>query len=112
MASYQWVVMAGSSDSIDETHAWLAALPVSERHRLLAVERRRLALELLDGRSTPVTLEELAAEIAARETEQNELDETPVERVALTLHHQHLPELAEAGVLEYDAEAQRIDPDS
>jgi|AntRauTorcE11898_2_1112593.scaffolds.fasta_scaffold15006_2 hypothetical protein len=87
------------------------ALSTSERERSLPADRRRLALECLSGQSTPVELEELAAEIAAREDESTVVDEKTIERVATTLHHTHLPKLAAVGVLDYDPTSHRIDPD-
>lgn len=86
-------------------------LPASERYGLLASDRRRLALDLLAGRTTPVELRHLATRVAAREdAEGAAVDEKIITRVAVTLHHVHLPKLAEADVLDYDADAQRIDP--
>lgn len=86
-------------------------LPADERQSLLAVERRWLALDILMGKTTPVGLEELAAGIAAREDGSDAADEGTIERVAITLHHTHLPRMAEVGVLDYDPESRRIDPD-
>lgn len=101
------------SESSNETtdSPEITGLPASERYRLLAADRRRLALDILAGQTTPVELEELAAGIAAREDESTSVDEETLERVAITLHHTHLPKLAEAGVLDYDPESHQIDPD-
>jgi|AntDeeMinimDraft_4_1070355.scaffolds.fasta_scaffold00003_201 hypothetical protein len=79
--------------------------------RLIAVERRWLVLDVLGGQTTPVELEELAAGIAAREDGNGAADEKAIERVAITLHHTHLPKLADLGVLHYDPESRRVDPD-
>lgn len=85
-----------------------ATLTASERHSLFAAHRRRVALDILAGRTDPVELEELAAEIAARENGRDAAEET-IERVAITLHHTHLPKMAEMGVLNYDSVSRRID---
>jgi hypothetical protein len=36
-------------------------------------------------------------------------DEEFVERVKISLHHNHLPKMADLGVVEYDPDATRID---
>ena len=86
-------------------------LTESEYHRLLAPKRRRLVLDALAGRTAPVELDDLAADIAAREYGSDTADEETVESVAVTLHHIHLPKLVEIGVLDYDSVAHRIYPD-
>ena len=90
-----------------ENGAGSIELPTGDRHRLLASARRRLALEILAERTTPLDLEELAAKIAARE---DGADEATPERVAVSLHHVHLPMMAALGVVEYDPGTHRIDP--
>lgn len=86
-------------------------LSTSERCSLLASDRRRLALDILTGKTAPVELEELAVGIAAREGGSDAVDEETVERVAITLHHVHLPKMVDLGVLDYDPKTNRIDPD-
>lgn len=97
-----------TNDVSDTAHGPLE-LTESERHLLLAADRRRQALDLLSGKTSPVELEKLAAGVAARE---NGIDtnEEAVGRVASALHHVHLPKLDEFDVLDYDAETHRIDP--
>ena len=80
----------------------------SALHRMLASERRRIALDLLQGRTAPVDLTALAAGVAAREAGASAVDEGTIERVAVSLHHAHLPLMAGEGVLEYDADARRV----
>lgn len=52
----------------------------------------------------PMTLADLSDEVAASENDEpvSELSGEEVTRVATTLHHSHLPKLAEAGFLSYD----------
>jgi len=78
----------------------------SERHQLLASERRRTTLEVLSQRITPVDLEELATAVAGRET--SVASEQHRERIRISLHHKHLPKMADMGVVDYDAEAGRV----
>ena len=84
-------------------------LTVQEHHRLLAAERRRLALDILADETAIVDLEDLAAEIAAREVGPD-ADGEAVERVALSLHHVHLPHMADVGVLDYDPRTKIVEP--
>lgn len=90
----------GTTEGIDR-------LTESERHGLLSSERRRTAIDVLGGLSGPVELEELAAAVAARE-DGGTADEVAVERVAVQLHHVHLPKMADMGVLDYEADTNLI----
>ena len=71
------------------------------RHALLAHPVRRTLLEVLQVKSSPVTLDELAdmtaPDVAPTATE-----------VALACHHVHLPKLEAFGVLAYDASSQVV----
>lgn len=71
-----------------------------------ADERRRLTLEVLANRVGPIGLEELAAAVADRAGFDGS---AAVERVALELHHDHLPRLADRGVLDYDPDRRRVE---
>lgn len=85
-------------------------LPPGEQYDLLAADRRQLALDLLAGQTTSIELEELAAGVAAREDGADRVDEEAVQRVAISLHHCHLPKLAESGLLDYDPTTRQVDP--
>lgn len=69
---------------------------------LLVAERRRYVLYALCRRDEPVSAADLADEVARDETAETDT-------VAATLHHVHLPKLAEAGVVTYDAEAETVE---
>jgi hypothetical protein len=84
-------------------------LTESEYHELLAVERRRTALDILASANAPVTLEELAATVAERESGPDIPDEATIERVAITLHHNHLPKMADVGAIDYDPDTPRVE---
>lgn len=74
-------------------------LTVEKRLGLLANERRRAALRYLADRPRePVPVSRLADAV---ETETGE-------RALVALHHDHVPKLAAAGVVEYDAESERV----
>ena len=81
--------------------------------------RRRLLFECLTEFGEPVSLPDLADEIATRESDQP-LSDIPGERVKeiyLSLYHHHVTALESAGFIEYDQEtdlvtvAESIDPD-
>lgn len=74
----------------------------SDRHRLLAAERRRAVLDVLSNRPTPVALEDLVAAIVAREDDPTVPDGELEKRVAISLHHNHLPLMTDLGVIDYD----------
>ena len=81
----------------------------SEYYQVLSSDRRRTTVEVLAERTTPVDLEALAAAVAIRETDGDEVTEEVVTQVASTLHHIHLPKIADFGVVEYDANATRVE---
>ena len=81
----------------------------SDRHRLLASERRRLALAVLAERTPPVELDDLAVAVARLESDVDEPSEGTVARVSITLHHCHLPMLADRGVIDYDPASNRVE---
>ena len=73
---------------------------------LLRHPHRRFLLSHLNGQSGPLTTRQLAQVVVDWETAGGA--ETPegttVEQVAVQLHHEHLPRLAAAGVIDYDWE--------
>lgn len=70
----------------------------------LAHERRRTALAVLATHDNPLSKVALAREIASHETDDGTRpDPDRVDELCLTLHHIHLPHLADAGLIEYDA---------
>ncbi|WP_459193122.1 DUF7344 domain-containing protein [Halosimplex sp. J119] len=95
-------------DAVDEG-SLEGGLTTEERFDLLADERRRRALAALAERSAPIDLEPLAEAVADRETDGTAPSADEIERVAVSLHHVHLPRAADLGVLEYDAEETRVE---
>lgn len=82
----------------------------ADKYLLLRSERRRLVLEVLSDEQAATTLDELAAEVAARESDLDTDDEQAMARLKTALHHNHLPKLAEADALEYDPSTHRVEP--
>lgn len=98
-----------SNDETNKTES-STGLSLSECHRLLASEQRRFVLDVLAGNTTPIGLEELSAGIAARKDGIETVDDETIERMAIELHHNHLPRLDEAGLIEYEPDNQTVDP--
>lgn len=83
-------------------------LPESDMFVLLAKRRRRLALEILQESPSALTTEELTNRLVDREFENATVDD--VQSVRLTLHHNHLPQLDESNVVDYDAAEETVHP--
>lgn len=73
---------------------------------VLADRRRRYAVESLGECQTPMAVADLASEVAKRERAAplTEISAEERERVAISLHHIHLPKLADCDVVEYAQE--------
>ncbi|QLG61526.1 DUF7344 domain-containing protein [Halorarum salinum] len=78
----------------------------------LADRRRRDVLDLLRTHGGPMSLADLADEIAVREDETPITEVTPGDatRVYMSLYHTHVPKLADAGFLEYDRARDAVAP--
>lgn len=97
----------GSSSSNAESSE-REELPVGAAFDALKHPHRRYVLYHLSDRSEGASVGELAERIADWEAEAEAADEangiTDLERIAVALHHTHLPKLAEIGLIEYDRE--------
>lgn len=80
----------------------------SEYYELLAAEKRRTALDILERSTLPVELMDLAAAVAKLETDEEVVDKRTIERFGETLHHRHLPKMDNLGIIEYDSVAHRV----
>jgi hypothetical protein len=83
----------------------IADLTATERHRLLASEQRRTLTTVLPAHSSPVDLGTLAEEIADRDA----VGTASVEQIKQSLHHKHLPMLADMDTIAFDAKSGRIE---
>lgn len=78
---------------------------------LCSDERRRIVLAALAADDRIWSIEDLVRTIVT-ERRQAEVDEVPDEAVArlrTSLHHNHIPQLESAGLVEYDAETNRLE---
>ncbi|NHN43160.1 hypothetical protein G9C85_16195 [Halorubellus sp. JP-L1] len=80
----------------------------SERYRLLADSTRRAVLTVLDDTAAPVALQSLARDAAAARYSSGDPPDEVVEQTTVALHHNHLPRLADAGLVEYDRDRKRV----
>lgn len=93
--------MTNSGPATDET---------AIRFDALAHERRRQVLAILAGADQPLSLTDLATEVARREADQDAIgaDYERAEQIRVMLYHWHVPKLADAGFVEYDAETRTV----
>ncbi|ELY98792.1 DUF7344 domain-containing protein [Natrialba asiatica] len=85
---------------------------IDDAFDLLANQRRRLFLEVMTTYEDDLTLPDVAEEVAVRETD-TAVAELSADRVAetyISLYHDHLPRLVDAGLIEYDQERDLVHP--
>ncbi|MFC6826614.1 DUF7344 domain-containing protein [Halopelagius fulvigenes] len=98
--------MAVKQDGTPSGRSTIDSLAVlDDKHRLAAVG-------ILAAKDRSVTLSSLAEGVAAeiRDVERGKIPKRDIEQVEITLHHNHLPKLDDAGVLEYSPEDHRVVP--
>jgi hypothetical protein len=100
----------GDRERLSEDGSDTGLLPDADCIELLASNRRRTLLRVLeqDGTRDKYTLESLATAVAQTERE-DELGAIPTQRVSTSLHHNHLPKLDDADIVDYDADASRVE---
>lgn len=79
-----------------------SGMDAREVHEVLRNTRRRRVIEQLSGRLEPVSLRELAEQIAAIETGESPPPRNARDSVYNSLHQTHLPKLDEMDIVEYD----------
>lgn len=79
-------------------------------HEILAHQRRRDLLTCLDVGETPITVADLAEDVARHERGSNlsEIPDTVVQQIHLRLYHVDLPKLADAGLVRYDYRTETV----
>ncbi|WP_226479546.1 DUF7344 domain-containing protein [Natrinema amylolyticum] len=79
---------------------------------LLSQRHRRAVLDLLLAQDRTLTLRDLRNEIVEREhsTEITELDDEQAKQTMVSLHHVHIPKLAEADIVTYDQDRMIVEP--
>ena len=84
---------------------------LDELYRALGHHRRRSLLRELHDCDGTLTIDELAERVAEREANRpsDGVPDDDLETVRLTLHHAHLPKLAAADVVDYDASIRTVE---
>ncbi|NHN47091.1 hypothetical protein G9464_05695 [Halostella sp. JP-L12] len=77
---------------------------------VLSHQRRRFLLHALQTAETPVQIEELTTELVVWETQQPVPNRSGDDRTAIevSLVHNHLPKMAQAGLIRYDETEQTV----
>lgn len=78
---------------------------------LLSDERRRASVAVLADRGDEIELSRLASAVAERIGDESaDPSAETVDRMRISLHHCHLPKLAEAGLIAYDVDRRIVYP--
>ncbi|WP_306052308.1 DUF7344 domain-containing protein [Natronococcus wangiae] len=88
------------------------SLPRDDEVAILRSSRRRTLLALLTAYDRTLTTNDLTKEIAVRERDES-ITDVPgdvLARIAISLHHAHIPKLVDAGLVEYDEKRHLVDP--
>jgi len=83
---------------------------ITNTFSILADPIRRYVLCYLDEQETPVSFGRLATRVAAWHTDSDPdaVDDATLTEMRTALYHVHLPKLAEAGYIEWDADTHTI----
>lgn len=75
-------------------------------------QHRRIVLAILTEERRSLTVDDLTETIVKynHQASMSDVSEDVLDQVRLSLHHVHLPKLAQAGVVEYDPERHRVEP--
>ncbi|WP_339104161.1 hypothetical protein [Haloterrigena salinisoli] len=109
--------MSDETRGSGETPKEEIAIPVEDTSvdailELLSHQRRRAVLDLLLTHDQLLTTTDIRNEIVEREqdTEITEIPSEQVMQVHISLHHVHIPKLAEEGVINYDSNRNLVEP--
>lgn len=77
---------------------------------VLSNQRRRVLLYSLQAAELPISVDELTTELVAWEARQSVPDRSCDDRdaIEISLLHNHLPKMAEAGLVKYDDTERRV----
>ena len=80
--------------------------------KLLSDRRRRHLIEVVKTHDQGLTLPDAAEEVAQKETgvPVTALSPEHIKEVYISLYHDHLPRLTDAGLLEYEQERDLVEP--
>lgn len=77
----------------------------------LVSERRRHVLSVVRRESTPISVRYLARQVTIQEAcdHSKMVTEESIHEVHVSLHHHHLPKLADLGIIEYDTGTETVE---
>lgn len=108
-----------ASDTAELTLSLLDSLPrdcspeqLSAALRLLSNQRRRRTLRVVREHGEAMTLPDVADEVAVREHDRPlpEISAETVSDIYISIYHDHLPRLVDAGLLAYDQDRDLVRP--
>ncbi|WP_135363522.1 DUF7344 domain-containing protein [Halosimplex halophilum] len=91
----------GSADQLSEADPSLV-------YSALAVADRRFVVAMLADRGESLHLSAIADALAARKHDSESVPQSTVRSVTTALYHVHAPKLADAGIVDYDRETERV----
>lgn len=100
-----------SQDAVNQTGRAEPPLDTDTLFSILSRERRRYALYCLQQYRNPISLADLADEVARLEYDERTVAEIPAEDVKtiyMTLYHNHVPMMADANVVTYDQDSDSV----
>jgi hypothetical protein len=84
-------------------------LSETDRHALLASDRRRQLVRVLSEWNAPVGVSDLAVAVQRAEADSPESVEASTREISIELHHNHLPRLAAASLIDYVPQTHRVE---
>lgn len=100
---------SSSTELLQSSSPSLQTVSLDTAFELFGNQRRRCVVQRLQEAGEPMQLSELEAEIAGIEIgTAADVSDVDAERVRISLYHVHLPKLADAGLVEYDAEEEVV----
>lgn len=92
----------------DRDDARLSSRSVDVVFEILANTRRRHALSMLAEAEGAISMGELVDQLATWEAGDGEMSRVERQQLAASLHHTHLPKLADYGFVEYDERTRTV----
>jgi hypothetical protein len=100
--------MSQTITHFETTYPSTESLSDDDRYEILSAARRRAALAVLENEARRLSLRSLASAVAKEEEGVDAEDTRAIDRVAVSLHHSHLPKMAAFGVVEYDPSSKEV----
>lgn len=77
-------------------------------HALLSNQRRHYVITAISEQESPIALDEFATAVIETETGVRDISAKMTQEIIPELHHEHLPKLDDAGIIDYNAETNTI----